>query len=643
LNCRQTRALLAIYRELQLNQTAMHALEEHLSQCTACQQAQALYDLTGERLRSLPEVEPLPDAYPRLMQALAREHTRFLQNAPTSPTVTPAPPFLAPYLKDLAQAAHVNKLAAFATAETGPIPVIQQATKRRPIYQINHFTIVGVAASFLMMLLVGSLTSLLLLNQHGSSVTTPSLVVHQLNDVRAVTYTAAPVYSHVASAVANGHTIYYTTYNDSETSWQLEQFDEQQDSNTPLLTKPSTQELIVLGSSPNWLVWLQIDPLKPTNPVSQATSSPPSQPPTDASTMRSWSLYAYYLGSAPSPATAPTPSPATVPTLADRELTSQTFDPSTVPSWIDRPIQGISFFQNTLLVAMIDAQGISHLQSYQLDPLKAITQTELATASKGHILASPTANSDGTAIYWADEYLASPSGQLSSDIWTQQIINNVTPPNADHEVIHPTTEQYAFRADGDSFHPQIVNDTLFLLCTSQTNGTTSHTANAPNAISSLQLATATPQASATVQPTVTPTTVNFATLPQGAITLDPTILPPQIDVLQTGRILSFTTSGVAETLPQFDNTQIVTALQGGTSFLLWQTADGSTFGMYDVIAKTPVGIGDNVFPPNAIFLAVNRDTAIAVTDQQNSITQGNQAQANMPVTFDTFRWPMPRS
>ena len=103
MNCRQTRALLAIYRELKLNQTDMDALQAHLSQCAACKVIQAQYDLTGEGLRALPEIELLPNAHTKLMQALATEHVRFIQNTPASTAATPTPAFLASYLKDLAQ------------------------------------------------------------------------------------------------------------------------------------------------------------------------------------------------------------------------------------------------------------------------------------------------------------------------------------------------------------------------------------------------------------------------------------------------------------------------------------------------------------------------------------------------------------
>jgi hypothetical protein len=295
-----------------------------------------------------------------------------------------------------------------------------------------------------------------------------------------------------------------------------------------------------------------------------------------------------------------------------------------------------------LLAAIIDEQGISHLQSYQLDPVKPITQTELATASKGHFLTSPTANSDGTAIYWAEEYISNPSGQLSSDVWTLQTLD-ASPTNAGRWAAHQTSEKYAFRSDGQSFHPQIVNDTLFLLSANQANSNMLATISTPEAtFSPTPLATAQASATVTVEPTATPTAaVDLASLPEGAINLDPKIFPPQIDTTLAGRILSFTTSGVAEALPQFDNTQIVTALQGGTGFLLWQETDGSTFGMYDVVAKAPVEVSDNVFPPNVAFLAVSGDTAISVTVPQNGKGQGSHA--SIPITFDTFRWPIPRS
>jgi len=189
------------------------------------------------------------------------------------------------------------------------------------------------------------------------------------------------------------------------------------------------------------------------------------------------------------------------------------------------------------LAAIIDEKGTSHLQSYQLDSAKEIRQIELANASNGHLLTSPTANSNGTAIYWADEYSSTVTGQLSSDIWTQQIVD-ASPTHAGRWVAHQTTQRYAFRADGNSFHPQLVNDTLFLLSTSQTDGNTT-----PNPISTPDATPSTlsqqQQCKLDLRYCTTHSSTNSGkpchSTPRCDKNLDPRIFAPQIDTMQTGR------------------------------------------------------------------------------------------------------------
>src|SRR6185312_9022453 len=84
----------------------------------------------------------------------------------------------------------------------------------------------------------------------------------------------------------------------------------------------------------------------------------------------------------------------------------------------------------------------------------------------GHIIASPTANSDGTSIYWSEEWLEN-NGTLHSNIWTQQT-TEIQPPYQGRWVAHTMTSQSLFRADETSFHPQIVNNILFLIESSPT-------------------------------------------------------------------------------------------------------------------------------------------------------------------------------
>jgi hypothetical protein len=63
--------------------------------------------MVGEKLHLFPALEPNPDAHAKLMQALATEHTRYLQRSTASGTpAIPAPDFLKPYIKE-----HIQKTA----------------------------------------------------------------------------------------------------------------------------------------------------------------------------------------------------------------------------------------------------------------------------------------------------------------------------------------------------------------------------------------------------------------------------------------------------------------------------------------------------------------------------------------------------
>ncbi|MBA2679127.1 MAG: hypothetical protein H0U76_12115, partial [Ktedonobacteraceae bacterium] len=390
MNCSQARALLAIYRETKKNPQDSADLADHLTHCEACSAASAQYDLVGEHVRSMPTIEPSPDAHNRLMQALAAEHARFLQRTPSSTVSKPAPAFLAPYLQDVAhKLSPTETLRAFSSANTGPLPVIRP-TRAHSSYRMNHIAILGLAASFLIVLMTGGLTALLLIARQGPSnsiAITSNTSIHQSSQVDTVPHTTLAAYPHVASAVANEDSIYYTAYNDDATSWMLEKLDNSNNqTSTPLLASSATNPLLVLGGNKDWLVWLQID--APSQVKGKSTS-----PLAENKLEGSWSLHALSLRSN----TATT----TYDDAKSLLLHKDTFESVNTPSWINAPVQGLWFMQNRMLVTFIDAKGISHLVSYQLDGDKVSTTRELAHTKKGHVLTSPTATSDGTAIYWS--------------------------------------------------------------------------------------------------------------------------------------------------------------------------------------------------------------------------------------------------
>src|SRR5260221_13357208 len=118
--------------------------------------------LIGEQVRSLPVIEPLPDMHVTLMNALAKVQLGLIRRSAPGTVITPE--FLKPYIQEHVQSSHDSDLiTAFSTAEPGPLPIIQAKRKPRHRSHLSQFALVAVAAMFLMVLMMGGLTSLLML------------------------------------------------------------------------------------------------------------------------------------------------------------------------------------------------------------------------------------------------------------------------------------------------------------------------------------------------------------------------------------------------------------------------------------------------------------------------------------------------
>src|SRR5437763_9387462 len=235
------------YRELKNGEADTIELDVHLEGCASCRQELAHHMFIGEQVRSLPIAEPPPDMHAKLMHALAKEHLEFIRQS--APGTVSTPEFLKPYLQEHAQSSHTSDLiSAFSTAETGPLPIIQ--AKRRPRSPMRQFAILGLAAMFLMVLMMGGLTSLLLLAHNNLQPNRIVVSINQPSAVEQTKYTTSTPYQHVISAVADRANIYYTAYGDGKpNSYMLEQLDRATKISTPLLPKASANPLIVLGSS----------------------------------------------------------------------------------------------------------------------------------------------------------------------------------------------------------------------------------------------------------------------------------------------------------------------------------------------------------------------------------------------------------
>jgi len=184
--------MLAAYRELKNGWVDTAALEVHLSSCAECKAFFTQSNLVGKRLRALPEIELPADAHTKLMKALAVEHAQFIQQSPASRQSIPVPVFLAPYLKEQGQAIP-DTIAAFSTADTGPLPVIQLPRKRKSTHRslkMSPFVVVGLAAAFLMTIMVGGLTSMVILANHGAP-DISKVTIGQTSQLALANYTTA--------------------------------------------------------------------------------------------------------------------------------------------------------------------------------------------------------------------------------------------------------------------------------------------------------------------------------------------------------------------------------------------------------------------------------------------------------------------
>ncbi|GCE27917.1 hypothetical protein KDA_34010 [Dictyobacter alpinus] len=636
MNCRQARAMLAIYREQKQDPTKVPELEDHLVHCADCKEAYAQYQLVGERIRSMPAIEPAPDARQKLLQALAVEHVRFLQNAPASTTSIPTPVFLGPYLKDLAQQpARADSLAAFSTADTGPLPAIQAARPRR-LRQTQHFAIIGLAASFMIVVMLGGLISLLFLANQGQQVVSlpsnPASLGHtEIAQADPAIVATQTLYNHVVSASTSNDTIYYSAY-DNSSNWMLQKLDTSGDPNTSrasteLLTHPNTRPLIVLGSNEDWLFWLQLEQSRNANNKQTQQSATPTN-----TFEGSWSLKALYLDKSQDT----TEKNANSDTTKPLTLYTDTFNKARVADWVTSPIQGLSFYHNHALVALLDNKGVSHLLNYQFTQNSIEKKTELATAKDQHVLTSPTATTDGYSIYWADEWL-SQDQKLNSNIWTQQA-EDAQPKETGRWAPHASNHTYLYRDDEHSFRPQLVNGTLFLL--DSDTGSDQATASTTPTVQATATTTATPgaQASATptveASPTATPQDLNKLLL--NPTEVDPTVQTPQIDANVSGKLLAFSASGATPETTNINDNEILTGLQSGGTFLIWQNS-AKDFKMYDTRAKVMVNGINNITKGSAAFVSVNNTTVIWTKYVTPDASQATSDASN--VVFNTLKWP----
>ncbi len=576
--------MLSTYRELYTGEIDTTELDAHLEECAACREVLASYTQLGEQMRTVPVIASSKDMHAKLMSALADEQLKFLKKS--APGQDSTPEFLKPYLQQKEATQHKKALADFSTAETGPLPFIP-ARHRRRRKASNQFAVLGLAAAVLIMFMFGGLISLVMpARNNPNSISKNTVSLARSVEVEQKLSTDNTLYPNVVSSIPYKNFVYFTAYGNGTNNdgWMLLQFDRTTSTSKQLLSVPSNDTLVVLEASDDWVIWLDY-----TQPPRLSHNDEQGQ---SLSEERSWTLNALPLNSQ-SLTSEPEPTTNKLALYYGQPQTQLNFPAPTVlaqgvfaniPDWVTTPIQGTLLTSDSLLVAQIDQQGISHLKRYTLGQTGKLAEgQEIATGAEGHVLAWPTANAAGL-LYWADEWMED-NGTLQGNIWQQQTSTQLVRYHG-HVIEQSSSVNEQYTTDNLSFHPQIVDDTLFLLSTSEVEATGPNLVK-PNGIPLPASATNT-----SVQPT-SRTNSNIYPLP--------------VDTMLHGSVFMIPQSGIDTTHETMLGTVgQSTGFQAGSSYVIWQ--DDTGYNMYDVPRQSSVILGDTL--NNASMLVVQGDTAL---------------------------------
>ena len=356
ITCTWVRQQLAVYRLEDSDIQDRTLVTQHLATCTACQEAQADFRLSGDFVRQLPTIVPPPAFRDSVFAAIRGEA---LRQAPTLAQISRA--VTNPELPAIS----AESLKHSRPVQSGTTLASRAAGRRNRV----RVSLVAAAAVLLISLLGARLISLIGTSALGNSAT--NLGTAGLS--RIMRYQLAGRFAFPTSAMASASWLVYTA---ADNSHQTMIFAENRRTNrtVQLLLVPSSSSLTVRALTDRWVIWS----------IGDGVSS------------SSWRLYASAL------ATAGTTPPVV---LVDSSAASPTTPATLGGIWADG---------DTVLLAGAPRSGPGELLKFDLSRGTPAATVISHGQTAGDILTDPAF--DSGSYYWADVWFDSTSG-LHSSIW----------------------------------------------------------------------------------------------------------------------------------------------------------------------------------------------------------------------------------
>ncbi len=558
MTCRQVRQLLAAYRRDDCSPAEHAELEAHLRECAECRARDAEFRRVGESIRSLPPIAPPPEFFARVMAAVQAEEAR-AQEQP-KPAEKKQEKVVVPGLTNVSHFPTLRRAVAERRVRLEPM---RRATSPTMAFAMRYGA--ALAATFLIFAFGLSLALFQFLGgQTGvppSGGPPPACINAPCTPLVTSVFAPDPMYPLVGDATASpdGQYVVYAAHT-PRGDWMLEALSRRTGKSMALLPEPVAGPLTLGGWARSWVLWVQGTP----------------------SAAHHWQLNATELAPA---------LPGAAQTLQLLQGGESGADGRVMA------LHGMYASGGVVLLAEQLADGRGQLVRIDLDQAGTASRSIIAKAQPGHLITNPT--TDGTADYWADQWLAS-DGTPHSNIVRLGVGS--------------ASEPLAITHNDASFAPMVVAGKLIWL-----------EALRPQDIQAAAK-TATPTVSPTPRATLTPGGGSASNAPVAGV-----LWSAKLDD-RTGLI----DLDSAATRARISDAGSAVMPQAGATFVVWQDGGGN-FYLYDVVKG-----GSAVQPltstiSNPLVLSVSPTAVLWVTAD----AQGN-SQTPAKTSINLLDWPQPK-